>query len=193
MTSTTDGPAIPSAPPVPLAAPAMPSPGPAAYPAGQPYALPAGYSYVQEDRFTRFFMRLYERAPRWSAPAAVTACVAGAVLYTLAEDRSYVTTAPPCLLRMTTGFDCPGCGGTRAAWFLLNGNLPQAARHHAMFIFAVPFLIYLYVAWSVNTAFGRKLPMLRITPKVIGIFLAVWLVFSVLRNLPFAPFTWLYV
>jgi hypothetical protein len=37
------------------------------------------------------------------------------------------------------------------------------------------------------------LPRLRVTPLGIGLFLAGWLVFSVLRNLPWAPFSWFYV
>jgi hypothetical protein len=34
---------------------------------------------------------------------------------------------------------------------------------------------------------------MRITPKTISVFLAAWGIFSVARNLPWAPFTWLYV
>ena len=70
---------------------------------------------------------------------------------------------------------------------------PAAARHHFVFIFALPFLAYLFVAWAGSQAFGWRLPEQRISSKVIGGFLAVWLAFSVLRNLPGAPFTSLYV
>ena len=35
--------------------------------------------------------------------------------------------------------------------------------------------------------------LFRVTPKVITAFLFVWLGFSILRNLPWAPFTWFYV
>ncbi len=64
-------------------------------------------------------------------------------------DRSAdADAAPSCLLKLTTGFTCPGCGGTRAAWYLLHGDLGAAARHHLLFVFAVPFLIYMYVAWA---------------------------------------------
>ena len=100
---------------------------------------------------------------------------------------------PTCLLKYTTGFICPGCGGTRAAWYLLHGDLPAAARHHALFVFAVPFLLYMYVAWAGKRLFGWRLPQLTLSPKVIGIFIAVWGVWSVLRNLPWAPFTSFYV
>ena len=41
--------------------------------------------------------------------------------------------------------------------------------------------------------FNWKLPAFRPSPRAISVFLGVWLAFSVLRNLPWAPFTWLYV
>ena len=74
--------------------------------------------------------------------------------------------APTCLVKLTTGLDCPGCGGTRALWYLLHGDLPAAARHHFLFVFALPFLAYLYVAWAGNQAFGWRLPELRLSSKV---------------------------
>ena len=76
----------------------------------------------------------------------------------------------------------------------MHGNLPQAARNHAAFVFALPFLLYMYAAWSAKLILKRDvLPALRPSPWVISAFLGGWLVFSVLRDLPWAPFTWLYV
>ncbi len=147
------------------------------------------------DRFTRLVHRIWYRSPVWAAPVALLVCMGGAVGYTLATHPTEAGAgeAPTCLLKYTTGFVCPGCGGTRAAWYLLHGDLPAAARHHALFVFAVPFLLYLYVAWAGERVFGRRLPQLNLSPKVIGAFIAVWGVWSVLRNLPWAPFTSFYV
>jgi hypothetical protein len=39
----------------------------------------------------------------------------------------------------------------------------------------------------------RTIPQLRLPNTLIVGFLAAWIVFSVARNLPWAPFTWLYV
>ena len=117
---------------------------------------------AQPDRITRFFDRIAARSPRWLAPVAVLGCLAGAVGYTVWADptRSAPDAAPTCLLKLTTGLDCPGCGGTRAFWYLLHGDLPAAARHHIVFVFAVPFLLYLYVAWAGKQLFGWRLPQL---------------------------------
>ena len=134
---------------------------------------PPAYVYgpPQPDRFSSFVGRMWARSPRWVAPVGIFTC----------------------FLKLTTGFDCPGCGGTRAFWYVLHGNLPAAARHHAMFLFALPFLLYLYVAWAGREMFRWKLPMLRLSPKAIGWFLGAWALFTVVRNLPWAPFAWLYV
>jgi uncharacterized protein DUF2752 len=159
-------------------------------------AYPGQMVFVpRQSRFSTAMIGLWERSPRWSAPLAVAACFGGGVAYTLLTDptNATATSSPTCLLKLTTGFDCPGCGGTRAFWYLLHGNIPAAARHHAVFVFGLPFLIYMYVAWAVGLISGRRLPQLRLTPQVVGIFLAAWAVFSVLRNLPWAPFTWFYV
>lgn len=169
------------------------------YPAGWPADAPPPYgpAYIpaQPDRLTRFMTGLWARSPRWLAPVAALGCMAGAVGYTLVTHPTDSTAdaVPTCLLKLTTGFDCPGCGGTRAAWYLLHGNLPAAARHHILFVFALPFLLYLYVAWAGRQLFNWRLPQLRLSPTVIGVFLGAWLAFTILRNLPWAPFTWLYV
>ncbi|WP_328426358.1 DUF2752 domain-containing protein [Micromonospora sp. NBC_00389] len=162
---------------------------------GWPASPQGGYPVTEPDRLTRFVLRLYERSPRWAVPLAAVGCVAVGMAYALVSDPTYADpdAAPTCLLKLTTGLDCPGCGGTRALWYVLHGDLPAAARHHFLFIFALPFLAYLFVAWAGNQAFGWRLPELRISSKVIGGFLAAWLAFSVLRNLPWAPFTAFYV
>ena len=57
----------------------------------------------------------------------------------------------------------------------------------------MPFLLYMYVAWAGARLFRWRLPQLTLSPRVLVTFVAVWGVWSVLRNLPWAPFTWLYV
>ncbi|MCP3782524.1 DUF2752 domain-containing protein [Micromonospora sp. A3M-1-15] len=160
-------------------------------------AWPAGVAYppVEPDRFTRLVLRLHARAPRWAVPLAALGCVGLGMAYALLSDPTHSDpdARPTCLLKLTTGLDCPGCGGTRALWYVLHADLPAAARHHFLFVFSLPFLAWLFVSWAGNRAFGWRLPELRISPKVIGGFLALWLAFSVARNLPWAPFTSLYV
>jgi Protein of unknown function (DUF2752) len=149
----------------------------------------------ETDRVTRFSDRLVARTPRWLAPVAVLGCIGASLGYTMwaTPTENGADAIPSCLVKLTTGLDCPGCGGTRAAWYLMHGDLPAAARHHALFVFAVPFLLYLYVAWGLKSAFGMRIPQLRLSPKVLGWFLGAWALFTIVRNLPWAPFTYFFV
>ena len=141
-----------------IAAPQPPVPPP--YPVYQP---------PPQSGFSRFMQRIVER-PAFLLPAAALTCAAGAAWYVTSHDP---TDGRPdfgggCVVRMLTGFDCPGCGGTRALWYLLHGNLPQAARHHAVAVFVAPFIVYLYVAWAANRIFHTRLPIPRISPKAVA-------------------------
>ena len=164
---------------------------------GPPYPpapYPVTYVAPPPNRFARFMLSLWARSPRWLAPAAILACFLSAVGYVLVrEPTDGAFDQPTCVLKYATGLDCPGCGGTRAFYFLIQGNLPAAARHHLVFVFALPFLAYIYVAWAGNRIFRWQLPQLRPGPGLIGAVLISLGVFSVLRNLPWEPFTWFYV
>lgn len=144
---------------------------------------------------TGLFARLVARAPSWSGPAAIAACFAGVASWVLITDPTDggATDPPSCLVKLTTGLDCPGCGGTRALYFLLQGNLPQAVRHHAMAVLAAPLLVWLYVVWSVRKVTGRRLPVPKLGGWPAVAFLVAWAVFTVVRNIPVEPFTALYV
>src|SRR5207253_2167618 len=71
-----------------------------------------GYEVPEPDRVTRFVQGTLARSPVWAAPAAVFLCMAGSVGYTLASHPTAAgaDSVPTCLLKYTTGFDCPGCG-----------------------------------------------------------------------------------
>ncbi|MET7393958.1 DUF2752 domain-containing protein [Dactylosporangium sp. NPDC005572] len=183
----------------------MTSPLPVALPATQVGEAPVPPGSEQVPPYYHFafppppksrFQRLIDRLPAWTGPAGVGALIGGGVAYTLLMRPTSAGAAdtPTCIVKLLTGFDCPGCGGTRAAWYMLHGDIPAAAHHHAPLLFAAPFLAYLYVSWTVNKLnLPFKLPQLRISNGAMIGFLVAWLAFSVLRNLPWAPFTWFFV
>jgi hypothetical protein len=170
-------------------------PPPGTYPSTGTYPAYPAYPAYPDDRFGRFMLRTWDRSPRWAAPLAVLFCFFGGVAYTLLTHptSSDAASTPNCIIKLTTGFDCPGCGGTRAFYYLMHGNVLAAARSHLVLVFAAPYLVYMYVAWAAGAMFSWRLPVLRPSPRAISVFLGVWLAFSVLRNVPWAPFTWLYV
>ena len=102
-----------------------------------------------------------------------------------------------CVWHMLFGIDGPTCGITRMTWYLLHGDLVNAARMHLAFLLGIPFLAYAWIWWIGVSVFGKRLPMPTSRKTVITI-LAAYAVFfvlysTVLRNLPWAPFTWFYV
>lgn len=128
---------------------------------------------------------------RIAAPVAVGA-LAVAVCVVLAvvdpEDRTLWT--PRCPFRAATGLDCPGCGGTRALTALVRGDPLRALDHNLLTVVLLPVLAWGWVGWLRYRA-GRRatrpdLPTWAAWSLAIGVS-----AFMLLRNLPWAPFSWL--
>lgn len=72
-----------------------------------------------------------ERILYWAALILLLA----AVLIFIAEKvtgKHLYDFIPPCLFRSLTGLYCPGCGGTRAICFLLQGRLIKSLLYHPL-------------------------------------------------------------
>ena len=95
---------------------------------------------------------------------------------------------PICLFHSLTGWNCPGCGGTRAAYQLLHGHLLRALHDNALFVLTLAGLAIWSLRWMVQTL--RHQPVtLGVPAKAWGCFIVVAFIFTVLRNLP--AFAWL--
>jgi len=99
---------------------------------------------------------------------------------------------PQCPLYQTTGLACPGCGLTRGFHALFHGDVLTALDYNALLPFYVVFFAYLAASLFFVAARGRGFSFKLFQPKVAYSFLIISLVFAVLRNLPFYPFTILY-
>jgi hypothetical protein len=90
---------------------------------------------------------------------------------------------PVCTFHKLTGWNCPGCGATRACYALLHGHVSAALRDNALFVFALAALMIRALWFAANkprgAANGDFFPTKFLWPLVI-----VALVFTVLRNLP---------
>lgn len=98
-----------------------------------------------------------------------------------------------CGLYQATGLYCPGCGGQRALHYLLHGQIGKALRYNLLFVAGIPFFIYLYyVLVRVYLLKGKYNAQSFIFSKNFAIiFLLIFLVYFVLRNIPFSPFIYL--
>ena len=94
-----------------------------------------------------------------------------------------------CLFHALTGFHCPGCGSTRALHQLLHGHLATAFGLNPLMVLSLPFLGYSFLSYIVNGISGRALPNIFVPGILIWLLLGVILLFCVLRNIPFYPFS----
>jgi hypothetical protein len=120
---------------------------------------------------------------------AWTSCLIGsaaAALVLYFFDPARVPIYPGCLFHGLTGLDCPGCGSLRALHQLLHGNLREAFRFNALLIASLPIFAWFgcRLAWSEIT---HQRPA-AIQPLWLWLFLAAWLAFGVLRNMPLSLF-----
>jgi hypothetical protein len=128
--------------------------------------------------------------PRRLAGPAAGALAAGAAtgfLYLVNPHAHQVFL--PCPFRLITGWYCPFCGGLRMVHDLAHGQIVAGLHDDAL---AVPLLLIAVAAW-LNLVIGRwrGRPVVRVRqpgwrwPAVVVVLVA-W---TVLRNLPFGPFT----
>jgi hypothetical protein len=90
------------------------------------------------------------------------------------------------------GTNGPSCGGTRMVWYLLHGDVVNAARMHLIALIGTPFAVYALIQWSAEWLFGLRLPPLRLGWWVYAIYGAAFLFYgAVLRNLP--GFEWFHL
>jgi hypothetical protein len=121
-------------------------------------------------------------------PLLLAACGAIAIAITyFVFDPIRVSIFPPCLFRELTGLDCPGCGGQRALHQLLHGHLIAAIRLNAMFVFSLPLFAWVGIRFAVRKFRGE--PAVFRLPWW-GAYIVAWIIFGVLRNLPFDVCHW---
>jgi hypothetical protein len=123
--------------------------------------------------------------------AAIVALIGGFCLLTYLVPPGSAGFLPRCQLHELTGLNCPGCGGTRAVYALLHGDVLQAAAYNLYFVLALPFLLWWggYGLWA--TVMGKQFGPPRLRP---WLWTFVWIslaAFTVLRNLPVSPFDWM--
>jgi hypothetical protein len=56
-------------------------------------------------------------------------------------DPSTTPFYPRCAFHALTGWQCPGCGATRALYQLLHGHIREAVRFNAILFLLGPFLL----------------------------------------------------
>ena len=90
---------------------------------------------------------------------------------------------PPSLSREIGGFYCAGCGTLRALHQLLRGNIGVAFWLNPLLFVCLPYLLYWFIAYSLDFFLAWKLPLIKWqTKEIIGLSVVV-ITYSLLRNL----------
>lgn len=97
---------------------------------------------------------------------------------------------PLCPTSALLGIDCPACGTLRGLHALSRGRLGEALDHNLLLLVAVPLGLLLWLGWAA-TALGRPRPPVPAPRWLAPVAIGVALAFTVLRNLPGGPLTWL--
>lgn len=125
------------------------------------------------------------------AGVVVSAMTAGAIVVRQ-FDPTHASIFPACPLLKFTGIACPGCGLTRGFHALFHGDVVGALDYNLILPGFFMFFLYVYVSHFLTLFRGYGLQWSIKSQVVLWAFFAIAIVFAVLRNLPFYPFSWMY-
>ncbi len=111
-----------------------------------------------------------------------------AVLFFILDPTKY-NIFPHCMFHSLTGAYCPGCGSQRALHSLLHLRLGEVVSYNFLFLPAGLFILYHYLHPLLNKTFQLKLPNLFYKKNTPWVVLTIVLLFWILRNLPWYPFS----
>jgi hypothetical protein len=96
---------------------------------------------------------------------------------------------PKCPTYTGLGLHCAGCGTARCLHALFNGRLLQAMAYNVLTVACLPFLFVWLArhAWSVARGCATP-PRQWLTPAACWAVVALFISFTVLRNIPVDPF-----
>ena len=90
-----------------------------------------------------------------------------------------------CPIKKITGLYCPGCGITRMLLSILQFDFYQAFRYNPLLFICLPFFIF-FVIESILT---KKEPVYnKIPTKVWVIIIIIFIIYGIIRNIPFFDF-----
>ena len=110
----------------------------------------------------------------------VLGAAACAVLLLVPPGSPHAKWLPKCMFHQMTGLYCPGCGATRALSAMLHGDVKASLHNNALLFPLLALIVFLIV--KPQTSLKRPFAI-TIAAVVLG--------FTILRNIPVAPFTYL--
>lgn len=94
---------------------------------------------------------------------------------------------PVCLIKMLTGFDCPGCGSQRFLHYCLHLDFHAAAEANMILFLVIPYILFWGCVELFSSQSSRLYKALN-SPGAIIIIILLLLIWTIIRNLPHLPF-----
>lgn len=132
-------------------------------------------------------MKRNNRRLLWSLIALAVLLIGGYILYRFDPVQSGIY--PKCVFHELTGLYCPGCGAARAFHALVHGDFLAALDYNPLLVIALPVIIAMIVLEIVGYFCNRRYGLFQMWQAVALVTLIV--AYTVLRNLPIEPFTYL--
>jgi hypothetical protein len=122
-------------------------------------------------------------------PAAPLAAIGVLVLFRF--NPTQYAFYPRCTLYVMTGIFCPGCGCLRALHELTHGHVLAALHDNLLLVLGIPLLAVDFWQYFYRRVTGHFSQLWVTRPVVFKSVIAVIVLFTILRNIHAAPFTWL--
>jgi hypothetical protein len=95
---------------------------------------------------------------------------------------------PKCPFRLLTGWQCPGCGSTRACYQLLHLHPLAAFKLNPLMVMTLPFIVYGLLGFTKSAITGKPHRRVFIPTFYLWAWLALLVFFWIFRNTPWYPF-----
>ncbi|GLW63210.1 hypothetical protein Arub01_14540 [Actinomadura rubrobrunea] len=118
-------------------------------------------------------------------PGIVLAAAAAGTVLVSTVDPNEPGHYPTCPFLWATGLYCPGCGGLRMVHSLTHGRVAEAFGLNPMLFLLLPVFGYLWARWAACAATGVPFASRLTRPRVIHAFLALVVVYWIVRNTAF--------
>lgn len=91
---------------------------------------------------------------------------------------------PPCMFHAVTGYYCPGCGGTRAAFALIHGKFIQSFYYHPIVLYTAIAGGWFMISQTIEWISGKRVKIgMHFREIYLWIALGIILIHFLVRNL----------
>lgn len=107
-----------------------------------------------------------------------------AIIVVGVADPSEYTWMPKCIFKLITGYDCPGCGSSRALHALIHGNFLQALHFNYFLIVTFIYAGSVFFAGNLKWVKNSLIKKILCGKVVAGIYIVMFFFWWIIRNLP---------